>query len=282
MVSNDFPFDHPLSISLRQAVSLMGALVILKTLHVITFVSNVVLRAPPGLIRRAVYRTERYIVGIFVSVIQQSISDNNNTIHRPPIPPSTESHHSNTTSTVVPYSESLSRSTTVDENGPPTDHQAAVTPGQERGGGTVMTNVKTRLHLQDSTTVPDNSNSESTYSTAIGKAFSFSRIESRSSNAPAASSALRYTQLVPARPLFSSLSRESSIHSTDRRITSLSNTLSQEDTAVLEIDELQRSKSVASYPGKFPVSDTLDYSSLATAPASLRGHGTFARPFSDP
>jgi hypothetical protein len=58
----------------------------------------------------------------------------------------------------------------------------------------------------------------------------------------------------------------------------------QLDDADLETVQMNRSPkyhSIESYPGKFPVSDHLEYSSLATAYA-LRGRGTTSvRPFSD-
>ncbi|KAJ5779635.1 hypothetical protein N7457_007355 [Penicillium paradoxum] len=55
---------------------------------------------------------------------------------------------------------------------------------------------------------------------------------------------------------------------------------------VVDVDTVQMNRSrkyhsIESYPGKFPVSDSLDYSSLATAYA-VRGRGTTSvRPFSD-
>ncbi|CAI7673945.1 unnamed protein product [Penicillium palitans] len=54
-----------------------------------------------------------------------------------------------------------------------------------------------------------------------------------------------------------------------------------EDSETVQMNRARKYHSVESYPGKFPVSDTLDYSSLATAYA-VRGRGTTSvRPFSD-
>ncbi|KAJ5942112.1 hypothetical protein N7516_002280 [Penicillium verrucosum] len=54
-----------------------------------------------------------------------------------------------------------------------------------------------------------------------------------------------------------------------------------EDSEMVQMNRTRKYHSIESYPGKFPVSDTLDYSSLATAYA-VRGKGTTSvRPFSD-
>ncbi|KAJ9490856.1 hypothetical protein VN97_g2392 [Penicillium thymicola] len=54
-----------------------------------------------------------------------------------------------------------------------------------------------------------------------------------------------------------------------------------EDSETVQMNRARKYHSIESYPGKFPVSDTLDYSSLATAYA-VRGRGTTSvRPFSD-
>ncbi|KAJ5597522.1 hypothetical protein N7537_007606 [Penicillium hordei] len=54
-----------------------------------------------------------------------------------------------------------------------------------------------------------------------------------------------------------------------------------EDSETVQMNRARKYHSVESYPGKFPVSDALDYSSLATAYA-VRGRGTTSvRPFSD-
>ena len=53
------------------------------------------------------------------------------------------------------------------------------------------------------------------------------------------------------------------------------------DSETVQMNRSSKYYSVESYPGKFPVSDALDYSSLATAYA-VRGKGTTSvRPFSD-
>ncbi|KAJ5972002.1 uncharacterized protein N7479_001920 [Penicillium vulpinum] len=53
------------------------------------------------------------------------------------------------------------------------------------------------------------------------------------------------------------------------------------DSETVQMDRARKYHSIESYPGKFPVSDALDYSSLATAHA-VRGRGTTSvRPFSD-
>jgi hypothetical protein len=54
-----------------------------------------------------------------------------------------------------------------------------------------------------------------------------------------------------------------------------------EDLETVQMNRSPKYHSIESYPGKFPVSDHLEYSSLATAYA-VRGRGTTSvRPFSD-
>ncbi|KAJ6183288.1 hypothetical protein N7485_001930 [Penicillium canescens] len=57
--------------------------------------------------------------------------------------------------------------------------------------------------------------------------------------------------------------------------------INDEDLETVQMNRSPKYQSIESYPGKFPVSDHLEYSSLATAYA-VRGRGTTSvRPFSD-
>ncbi|RMJ22334.1 hypothetical protein PHISP_06798 [Aspergillus sp. HF37] len=56
----------------------------------------------------------------------------------------------------------------------------------------------------------------------------------------------------------------------------------QVDNTPLDVEGLNRSRSVESYPGRFPASDGAGFSSLATASPQMRGRGTTSvRPFSE-
>ena len=56
----------------------------------------------------------------------------------------------------------------------------------------------------------------------------------------------------------------------------------QENKALPGVEGLNRSRSVESYPGRFPASDGVEFSSLATASHQMRGRGiTSVRPFSE-
>lgn len=57
---------------------------------------------------------------------------------------------------------------------------------------------------------------------------------------------------------------------------------SQVNKAPTRMERLHVSRSMESYPGRYPVSDHLDYSSLATPVSQMRGRGTTSvRPFSE-
>lgn len=61
-------------------------------------------------------------------------------------------------------------------------------------------------------------------------------------------------------------------------------TETEDSTSSMTLQMSRRSKirSTESYPGKFPVSDGLEYSNLATASLNFRERGTTSvRPFSD-
>ncbi|KAJ5086797.1 hypothetical protein NUU61_008104 [Penicillium alfredii] len=84
------------------------------------------------------------------------------------------------------------------------------------------------------------------------------------------------------------LSQQSSVPSADRRsdpgpTARYSDSLHEfDDSTTVQLCRSPKYRSVESYPGRFPVSDTLEYSSLATASFAFKGRGTTTvRPFSD-
>lgn len=73
-------------------------------------------------------------------------------------------------------------------------------------------------------------------------------------------------------PGFSSASRQSNERASEPQV----------NKTPLDVEGLNRSRSVESYPGKFPASDGVEFSSLATASHQMRGRGTTSvRPFSE-
>ncbi|KAJ5125451.1 hypothetical protein N7448_004771 [Penicillium atrosanguineum] len=70
--------------------------------------------------------------------------------------------------------------------------------------------------------------------------------------------------------------REASMHSF------LTETDNSNNSLTLRMSKRAKSRSTESYPGRFPVSDRLEYTNLATAELNFREKGTtFVRPFSD-
>lgn len=276
MVLNDRLYNRAIAISLRQILLLLIALTALKSLRAVASVFKFVLRnkSPPRLIRRATDRKERCVVNILVSIMESTpeifYRRPNGTIteYRPSCPDITAAFHH-------------------ESSAGPLSLNGLFTSTNRQAKALNQRKIFARTQPQSSTAVPDNFDSESTHSSTAEDMGSFADIETVShfSGAPqcAAASALRYTELVPGMSLFSPLSREFSILSEDQLDFALSNSnySSREDLPALELDSLQKIISAASYPGKFPVSDNVEYSSLATAPLSLRSPGRLTRPFTD-
>ena len=94
-------------------------------------------------------------------------------------------------------------------------------------------------------------------------------------------SASQFSNMVST-PTFSSPSVQSVVEVGNKYGDAVRRSRSQVNKLVDEKGELHRSRSVESYPGKFPVSDGLEYSSLASASHQMRGKGTTSvRPLSD-
>ncbi|KKK21409.1 hypothetical protein P175DRAFT_028807 [Aspergillus ochraceoroseus IBT 24754] len=121
--------------------------------------------------------------------------------------------------------------------------------------------------------------SDSIYSSTLRRSLSVSNVHSVSSGPRQCMvvSAAHYTRMVSERPQFSIVSQPLSIDS-------LVTNESRVERSTLEIeDELRQTRSADSFPGEFPVSDGLEFSSLATASRHLRipSMRTSVRPFSD-
>ncbi|GIK03051.1 hypothetical protein Aspvir_007117 [Aspergillus viridinutans] len=282
---------EPIAISLAQALKLVGALLTLKILHAVALVFRIEQAAARNPVQRAIHRRERQIVQIFLSSIPESyyvpiignffsndlpltsIATNSISIQqsqRPTNPAeaqSTERTSSNQNSLLMQVSSSIEPAVRMSQG--LVDREAELAKNKSESGMDSM--------------IPA-AGSDSLYSnTTIKRSTSVRRMYSRSSSMQKAmaGSAAQYAKLVSGRPQFSTTSRPMSMESTDGQQPRPTDD-SADDQALLEMETLRATHSVESFPGKFPISDGLEFSSLATAPHHIRGRGTTSvRPFSD-
>lgn len=294
------PHGRSITISFRQALSLVSALFLLKTLHALTTVSTFGLRkkrntSPPQWIMKTTGWTEQHILSIFLSTTSVSI-------YRRPRSPEPDGYSDAADALWLRGSAASSTLMTVhapcQSPSPSFDIQHARTQNGYRyetdEDADADADVEAQLYPLGPMTVPDNfgsdrsdSESEREETTVDGDDLSPSpHKKSHSSDAlkPATTkSALRYTKLVPGKPVYGSwsLNRDFSISSAGRRDLSLSSTASQNDAFALEVDKMQSANTLESYPGKFPVSGGLEYTSLATVPLTMKDGRLLRKPYTD-
>ncbi|RHZ43945.1 uncharacterized protein CDV56_100503 [Aspergillus thermomutatus] len=292
--SKDLSQRHaPIAISLAQALKLVGALFTLKILHAAALVFRIDEQEPQNPVRGAIHRREQQIVQIFLSSIPESYyvpilgnffsndlpltsiatNTNSNSIQQSGRPTnvaevqSTERTSSQQNSLLMQVSSSIEPAVRMS--------QALVEREPE------LTKTKSESAVDSMIPV---AGSESLYSnTTMKRSTSVRRMYSRSSSMQQAmaGSAAQYVKLVPGRPHFSIASGPMSMESTDGQQPRLTDDSANNQT-LLEMETLQATHSVESFPGKFPISDGLEFSSLATAPHHISGRGTTSvRPFSD-
>ncbi|KAL5359486.1 hypothetical protein BJX96DRAFT_174390 [Aspergillus floccosus] len=282
--SNDYvlPQDHRLTISLRQAFSLMRSLLSLKSLHAMDATLRINKRIKESTIahwtRRQVELQEQVITDICVTILPLPVL---RAATKPDVPilnlqsPSSASTQSLPPRDTFAREEGPSKSTRA-QGKQPIRAGPALRPLQYIPRKRVETEDREEeqeyeFDILDSISVwNQHVTSDSVYSTS-GK-----RNSSRSSthlHQTVPLSAAQYARMIPQTPWFSS-SRPWSIDS-------VAHQLSGDSHAVLELNNLPRSPSSESFPGKFPMSDGPEDSSVA-APQGIRGRGaTSVRPFSD-
>jgi hypothetical protein len=285
----------PIAISLAQALSLVGALFTLKLLHAVALVFRIK-QAGRNPVRRAIHRKEQQIVQIFLSSIPES--------YYVPI-------MGNFFSNDLPLTSIATNSTSIQQSQSQRPTNVAVAEAPSTTAERTSSNQNSLLMQVSSSIEPavrmsqklvdreaelakksesgmdsmaPGAGSDSLYSNSTIKgSTSFRRIYSHSSGTQQAmaGSAAQYAKLVSGRPRFSTASRPTSVESTDGQQPRLADD-SVNDQTLLEMETLQATHSVESFPGKFPISDGLEFSSLATAPHHITGRGTTSvRPFSD-
>ncbi|GFF27739.1 hypothetical protein IFM61606_03902 [Aspergillus udagawae] len=282
---------EPIAISLAQALKLVGALLTLKMLHAVALVFRIEQEAARHPVRGAIHRREQQIVQTFLSSIPESyyvpitgdffsndlpltsIATNSISIQQSQRPTnaaeaqSTERTSSNQNSLLMQVSSSIEPAVRMSQG--LVDREAELAKNKSESGMDSMIPVTGSDSLYSNTTIKRSSSVRRMYS------------HSSSMQHAMASSAAQYAKLVSGRPQFSTASRPMSMESTDGgqpRVTDDS----LNDQTLLEMETLRATHSVESFPGKFPISDGLEFSSLATAPHHIRGRGTTSvRPFSD-
>ncbi|KAI9932823.1 hypothetical protein ASPWEDRAFT_208317 [Aspergillus wentii DTO 134E9] len=270
-----FPPNHePITISFRKTASLVGALASLKALHAVVFVFKV----KPESVQHAISRKEHRIVDISLSAIPDSLYRLKNEID---FAASTEGAHAPNNTPSECGCMDIKATTTEEDKPSSCFHspimqvsssispairmsQCILTPSADRPMESIPAN--TTGHAIDPVQIA----SESVYSPVVRRSETEGVIQSESSGLPENTPIIpsQYVQIVPY-----SQSRRSSLDFTELQ-------LSNDSRARMK--DLHSIRSVESYPGKFPVSDGLEFSSLASAQHRLRGRGTTSvRPFSD-
>ncbi|GES60981.1 hypothetical protein ATEIFO6365_0006044200 [Aspergillus terreus] len=282
--SDDYvlPQDRRMAISLRQSLSLIRSLLSLKCLQAMDAILRVNQRTKQSPVahwtRRQIERQEQVITDICVAILSLPIL---RAATKPDVPVLNLQSPSSASTQSLPQRDSFAR-----KYGPSKIPRAQ---GKQpiRAGPALrplkyipLKRVETEdrqdeegheFDILDSIPIWNQYvTSDSVYSTS-GK-----RDSSRSSahlRQTVPLSAAQYMCMIPQTPWFSS-SRQWSIDS-------VAHQLSGDSHAVLELNNLPRSPSSESFPGKFPMSDNPGDSSLAE-PLRIRGRGaTSVRPFSD-
>ncbi|KAF7133944.1 hypothetical protein CNMCM5793_005470 [Aspergillus hiratsukae] len=285
----------PIAISLAEALKLVGALFAMKILHAVALVFRIKQEAGRHPVRQAIHRREQQIVQIFLSAIPESyyvpIIGNffSNDLPLTSIATnSTSIQQSQRPTNVAEAQSTTAERTSSNQNSLLMQVSSSIEPAVRMSQGLVDREAELAKKKSESgvdSMVPA-AGSDSLYSnTTIKGSTSFRRIYSRSSSMQQqqamAGSAAQYAKLVSGRPRFSTASRPTSMESTDGQQPRLADD-SVNDQTLLEMETLQATHSVESFPGKFPISDGLEFSSLATAPHHITGRGTTSvRPFSD-
>ena len=250
--------DRPLavSVSLRSIIALAGAAFLLKILHVVALITKHILRKqfPPRSLGQPYHNAEQRVL-LTLRAIVESTRDDDPVFRK---------------KRVFAWPGKALMAESPDGFAPFMESSASAFRTQGSAGESTPS-------LASMTAVPDNFDSD------LGEA---SRIEEDDDNdasdvngsiglfSARASSTLRHAEIVSDyTPVSSSVTRE---------VFTGDNSPSQENPgAIVSMDNLKRTESSATYPSKFPVSDHLDYGSLATAPMSLRDPNRKVRPQSD-
>ncbi|EAW10755.1 uncharacterized protein ACLA_052280 [Aspergillus clavatus NRRL 1] len=276
---NSFEKHDSITITLGQALSLAGTLLALKILHAVALVFCT---GPENAVQRAIQRTEQRAITILVSVVPDALYQ----AALKGRAASTEALFTLTDSNCQSLGRTNTGETQTTEkasshaNSPLLQVSSSISPAirmfqclSDRGMDLFSTNSGSGVD----SLIPA-AGSESVYSArTMRRSTSASKVYSRSSSIKQAMmvSAAQYAKIASERPRFSTASRPASMESMDQRHLSPMLESSQLGHSLLEMETLEATRSVESFPGKFPMSD-------GPAPHHMGGRGTTSvRPFSD-
>ncbi|RJE19881.1 hypothetical protein PHISCL_07772 [Aspergillus sclerotialis] len=286
----------PVLASLWQVLSLIVNLLYLKLLDGIDLIGVYTCTGPHPCLTRAINRTEERIIYHFLTMIPDSS-------YKPRVRVTRHVYYPDAVEGVVgncePNASPVLQSSTANNQAgarnsgnlsPLMEVSPSISPAvrMSQGFPDESNHLSTDLVQTDSGTVdsmlPTTSSSGSHYS--FNAAAPRSRSPERNhSDVTTANHALipasQFSNMVGT-PDFSSPSRRSIAEDGNQIGDRLPRPKSQVDKLAEETGKLHRTQSAESYPGKFPVSDGLEYSSLASALHQMRGRGTTSvRPLSD-
>ncbi|OOF95082.1 hypothetical protein ASPCADRAFT_130634 [Aspergillus carbonarius ITEM 5010] len=270
------------AINLRKVLSLLGTLLTIKLLNVLaslTGVSRSSARFPNSYVGQAISHREHRIIHILLTIVPEStlLNDRLSTTGRPSSadmrPITADSAPSSSLaiplmpvpSRVVRLSNCVtSRSMDLAIAGRGTEHDD-------------QTSAQASVHFLGHQPLA----SDSVYSSIVRRSLSLSDPHSNSSSQRQSMlPGVRFSGFMSERLRFSIMSRPWSMD------TVLADE-SQPDQVTLDMEQLQQTRSADSYPGRFPISDGLELSSLATAQcatndtAKVEEVRTSVRPFTD-
>ncbi|KAF9891965.1 hypothetical protein FE257_002928 [Aspergillus nanangensis] len=269
-------------LSARQALSLVWAILSLKCLHALAIIFTTQRRTarapnPNTWIHQAITHREKQIIHFFHDIISNhEISSSTANATGPPLlcvqsatSADTEPPRPHVPNPKFLTIEEVNHPSQMDDTGAPmTTPLSAICISPS--GGLDLDGGPTTAEQEQASDLRRTAISDSVY-TMPGRSVSPSRIQSRSSAAPLMAAA-QYADILSKRPRFST----SPPFSLDSMTIPLSTY-----GAPLDMEDLSQSQSAESFPGKFPVSDGLEFCSLAT-PHCIRGRGAISvRPFSD-
>lgn len=278
----------PITISLERVLIVAANLLYLKLLRAI--ISLCSCGGPNASISRAVQRTERRIVDAFFSAIPEARS------HSEDATPQMDVVGTSPLGNAEGYPDSDNERRTpplqhvsiggggaivkhTSPNSPLMQVSSSISPAVRMSQGFSDRSAGRSMELVSSTsnsgalaftTVPTSGSSYSgdlTRSASVGKGLSNTSSNIKTDAMMSAS----LCKLLDT-PHLSSASRQTNERTSDPQV----------NKTPLDVEGLNRSRSVESYPGKFPASDGVEFSSLATASHQMRGRGTTSvRPFSE-
>ncbi|PWY95215.1 hypothetical protein BO94DRAFT_581554 [Aspergillus sclerotioniger CBS 115572] len=265
------------AINLRKILSLLRALLTIKLLNVLASLTGVrrnSARFPTSYVGQAISYREQHIINILLTIVPESTLLNDSLSSTADMRPTT-ADSAPSSGLAIPLMPVPSRVVRLSNCVTSRSMDLAVAGrGREHDD---HTSAQASVHFLGHQPLA----SDSVYSSVVRRSLSLSDPHSNSSSQRQSMlPGVRFSGFMSERLRFSIMSRPWSMD------TVLADE-SQPDQVTLDMEQLQQTRSADSYPGRFPISDGLELSSLATAQcatndtAKVEEVRTSVRPFTD-